>query len=94
MYLISLLQIPCVQIREMTNQSCLLYLPTFQVLICEDSGAVSIWSKTADNPWQEWMEDKSVAEHDDGALALDCLSPGKEYVTVGADGNAKVCLVL
>lgn len=32
-----------------------------------------------------------MAEHDDGALAVDCLYPGKEYVTVGADGNAKVC---
>lgn len=63
----------------------------FQVLICEDNGALGIFSKTDDNPWQEWMEDKSVAEHDDGTLAVDCLHPGKEYVTVGADGNAKVC---
>lgn len=61
------------------------------MLLCEDSGAVSIWTTPEEKQaWQLWKEEKSVSEHDNAALAVDCLDPGKEYVTVGADGNAKV----
>lgn len=61
----------------------------FQLFICEDSGAVSIWT-THDDVWKQWNEEISVAEHDDAILTVDCLEPGKEYVTAGADGNIKV----
>lgn len=62
-------------------------------MLCEDSGAVSIWASN-DDVWKTWSELITVAEHDDAALAVDCLDSGKEYVTVGADGNIKVCLFL
>lgn len=61
----------------------------FQVLLCEDSGAVSIWT-TSDDAWKQWTEELSVAEHDDVILSVDCLESGKKYVTAGADGNVKV----
>ncbi|XP_059054295.1 methylosome protein WDR77-like [Achroia grisella] len=60
-----------------------------KVLLCEDSGAVSIWSTTCD-AWKLWNEDISAAEHDDAALAVGCLVPEKEYITVGGDGNVKI----
>ncbi|CAH2074137.1 unnamed protein product, partial [Iphiclides podalirius] len=59
------------------------------VFLCEDSGAVSLWT-THEDVWKQWNEELSVAEHDDAILAVDCLNPGKEYVTAGADGNVKV----
>ncbi|XP_052737650.1 methylosome protein 50-like [Bicyclus anynana] len=62
---------------------------SYKVLLGEDSGALSIWS-TAVNAWDNWIEEMSVAEHDGAVLALDCLVPGQEYVTVGEDGNMKV----
>ncbi|XP_068629900.1 methylosome protein WDR77-like [Battus philenor] len=60
-----------------------------RVFLCEDSGAVSIWTMQ-DDVWKQWDEELSVAEHDDAVLSLDCLQPGKEYVTTGADGSVKV----
>lgn len=61
------------------------------MFIVEDSGAVSVWSKNDDKTaCYEWMKDISVAQHDDAALVVDCLSPGSEYITAGADGNIKV----
>ncbi|CAK1582013.1 unnamed protein product [Parnassius mnemosyne] len=60
-----------------------------KVFLCEDSGAVSIWT-TNDDAWKQWNEELSVAEHDDAVLAVECLSPGKEYITAGGDGNVKV----
>lgn len=50
---------------------------------------MSIWNNK-DDAWKQWSEELSVAEHDGGVMAVDCLSPGKEYVTVGADSNVKV----
>ncbi|XP_045785127.1 methylosome protein 50-like [Maniola jurtina] len=61
-----------------------------KVLLCEDSGALSIWTCNVDDAWNEWSEDMSVAEHDGAVLAVDCLDPGNQYVTVGDDGNIKV----
>lgn len=63
------------------------------MLLCEDSGALSIWASN-DDVWKTWTELITVAEHDDAALGVDCLDSGKEYVTVGADGNIKVCKFL
>ncbi|XP_026329585.1 methylosome protein 50-like [Hyposmocoma kahamanoa] len=60
-----------------------------KLLLCEDSGALSVWA-TNDDVWKTWSELITVAEHDDAALAVDCLDSGKEYVTVGADGNIKI----
>lgn len=48
-----------------------------------------MWTSN-DEAWQQWTEDLSVSEHDNAALAVDCMSPSSEYVTVGADGNIKV----
>ncbi|KAG6449555.1 methylosome protein 50 isoform X2 [Manduca sexta] len=64
-----------------------------KILLCEDSGAVSIWCTSDEdqhNAWHQWTEEVSAAEHDNAALAVDCLSPDAEYVTVGADGHGKV----
>ncbi|XP_039747314.1 methylosome protein 50-like [Pararge aegeria] len=61
-----------------------------KVLLGDDNGALSIWTCNADDAWDQWNEDMSVAEHDGGVMAMDCLTPGNEYVTVGADGNIKV----
>lgn len=62
-----------------------------KVMLCEDSGAVSIWVRDEQqNAWNQWSEQVSVAEHDDMVLAVDCLDPGQHYVTTGADGHAKV----
>ncbi|XP_041977822.1 methylosome protein 50-like [Aricia agestis] len=62
-----------------------------KVFLCEDSGAVSIWSSSAENDaWKIWTEELSVAEHDDAALVVESLHPSSEYVTGGADGNIKV----
>ncbi|KAJ0181622.1 hypothetical protein K1T71_002344 [Dendrolimus kikuchii] len=73
-----------------TNDGCFIK-NSDKVFLCEDSGAVSVWAKSeSKHIWHEWVEDISVAEHDDAALVVDCLSPGKEYVTAGADGNIKV----
>ncbi|XP_072944086.1 methylosome protein WDR77-like [Epargyreus clarus] len=58
-----------------------------KVLLCEDSGALSIWS-CGDDVWKVWLGDITVAEHDDAIMAVDRLD--KDYVTVGADGNIKV----
>lgn len=65
------------------------------MLICEDSGAVSVWVKNGDqqSAWSQWREDLSVAEHDNAVLAVDCLEPERLYATAGADGNVKVCSV-
>ncbi|XP_045542924.1 methylosome protein 50-like [Papilio machaon] len=60
-----------------------------KVLLCEDSGAVSVWT-TSDEAWKQWTEELSVAEHDDMVLSVDCLESGKKYITAGADGNVKV----
>lgn len=64
-------------------------------MICEDSGAVSVWVKNGDqqSAWSQWREDLSVAEHDNAVLAVDCLEPERLYATAGADGNVKVCSV-
>lgn len=80
----------CISLTCGTADGC--FIESYQkVLLCEDSGAVSIWTTPDEHQaWQIWREEKSVAEHDFAALAVDCLDPGKEYVTVGADGNAKV----
>ncbi|XP_050344804.1 methylosome protein 50-like [Nymphalis io] len=61
-----------------------------KIFLCEDSGAVSLWSSKEDDAWNQWGEDLSVAEHDGAVLSVDCLDPNKEYVTAGADGNIKV----
>ncbi|CAB3236453.1 unnamed protein product [Arctia plantaginis] len=62
-----------------------------KVLLCEDSGALSIWSHANEqNAWNQWIDEVSVAEHDDMVMGVDCLDPGHHYVTVGADGHAKV----
>uniref|UniRef100_A0A2H1WH14 SFRICE_003040 n=1 Tax=Spodoptera frugiperda TaxID=7108 RepID=A0A2H1WH14_SPOFR len=63
-----------------------------KLLICEDSGAVSVWVKNGDqqSAWSQWREDLSVAEHDNAVLAVDCLEPERLYATAGADGNVKV----
>lgn len=63
-----------------------------KVIICEDNGSMSIFSKKnqEDNAWSMRVKEMSVAEHDDSIMAIDCLEPGFEYVTVGADGNAKI----
>lgn len=61
-----------------------------KVLLCEDSGAVSVWSTSSEDAWKFWNEDVSAAEHDDAALAIGCLVPEKEYITVGGDGNIKI----
>lgn len=67
----------------------------FKVFLCEDSGAVSIWTRgEQQNAWNAWTEQLSVAEHDDVVLAVDVLDPGQNYVTVGGDGYAKVCMKL
>lgn len=64
---------------------------SYKLILCEDSGSVSVWSKSdGQHAWHEWTEEASVAEHDDTALAIDCLTPEKEYITAGADGNIKV----
>lgn len=62
----------------------------YQVLFCEDNGAITIWSSTKDEVWQLWNQESSVAEHDDAVLAVDCLQSEQEYVTAGADGIVKV----
>lgn len=51
---------------------------------------MSVWANN-DDVWKTWSEQITVAEHDAAALAVDCLDCGQEYVTVGADGNIKVC---
>ncbi|XP_021189624.3 methylosome protein WDR77 [Helicoverpa armigera] len=63
-----------------------------KVLLCEDNGAVSVWSTNVEqqNVWNQWKEDISVAEHDNMVLAVDCLEPQQCYVTAGADANVKV----
>lgn len=59
------------------------------MLTCEDSGAVTVWSNI-NGAWNQWKEEISVAEHDNAALAVECLELERLYVTAGADGNAKV----
>lgn len=65
---------------------------SIQVLLCQDNGAVSIWSAT-DGTWSKWEQLFYVEEHDDAVMAVDCLHPENEYVTVGADGNIKVAII-
>ncbi|KAL0893805.1 hypothetical protein ABMA27_013935 [Loxostege sticticalis] len=72
-----------------TADGCFVGNPS-KVLLCEDSGAVSIWTVSKDGAWKQWSEEISVAEHDDAVLAVDCLHSEQEYVTAGADGNIKV----
>lgn len=61
------------------------------MLLCEDSGSLSVWShENNQNAWNAWTDEAAVAEHDDMAMGVECLDPGQHYVTVGADGNAKV----
>ncbi|XP_063821680.1 methylosome protein WDR77-like [Ostrinia nubilalis] len=72
-----------------TADGCFVGNPS-KVLLCEDSGAISIWTVSHNDSWKQWSEEKSVAEHDDSVLAVDCLQSEKEYVTAGADGNIKV----
>ncbi|KAJ0183933.1 hypothetical protein K1T71_000356 [Dendrolimus kikuchii] len=73
-----------------TNDGCFIE-NSDKVFLCEDSGAVSVWTKSSGKDvWHDWVEDISVSEHDDAALVVDCLYPGKDYVTAGADGNIKV----
>ncbi|KAJ8725576.1 hypothetical protein PYW08_003759 [Mythimna loreyi] len=71
-----------------TADGCFIGTST-KVLTCEDSGAVTVWTNKND-AWNQWKEEISVAEHDNAALAVDCLEPERLYVTTGADGNAKV----
>ncbi|CAG9585564.1 unnamed protein product [Danaus chrysippus] len=78
----------CIYLTSGTADGCFIESSN-KILLCEDSGAVSIWNNK-DDAWKQWSEELSVAEHDGGVMAVDCLSPGKEYVTVGADGNVKV----
>lgn len=61
-----------------------------QIFLCEDDGAVSIWSRIENDAWNLWNKDLSVAEHDGAVMSVDCLVPNIEYVTAGADGNIKV----
>ncbi|XP_075969468.1 methylosome protein WDR77-like [Anticarsia gemmatalis] len=62
-----------------------------KVFLCEDSGAVSVWTREEQpNAWNQWTEQITVSEHDDIAFAVECLDPGQHYVTVGGDGHAKV----
>ncbi|CAF4773527.1 unnamed protein product [Pieris macdunnoughi] len=60
-----------------------------KVILCEDTGAISIWSKSED-AWSTWKEDLSVAEHDGPALVIECLDSDRLYVSAGGDGNVKV----
>ncbi|CAK1552119.1 unnamed protein product [Leptosia nina] len=60
-----------------------------KVILCEDTGTISIWSKS-DDAWKVWKEELSVAEHDGPALAIECLDLDRLYVTAGGDGNVKV----
>lgn len=62
----------------------------FQVLICDDSGALSIWSINENEAWKQWKDEATVAEHDSMIMAVDCLEAEKQYVTVGADCHIKV----
>ncbi|CAH2093781.1 unnamed protein product [Euphydryas editha] len=61
-----------------------------KIILCEDNGAVSVWSRIENDAWNLWNKDLSVAEHDGAVMSVDCLAPNKEYVTAGADGNIKV----
>lgn len=61
-----------------------------KIFLCEDDGAVSIWSRIENDAWNLWNKDLSVAEHDGAVMSVDCLVPNIEYVTAGADGNIKV----
>ncbi|XP_063360036.1 methylosome protein WDR77-like [Cydia amplana] len=61
-----------------------------KVLICEDSGAIGIWSINENDSWKQWKQEMTVSEHDNGVMALDCLEPEKQYVTAGADGHIKL----
>lgn len=51
-----------------------------------------MWANNSEqqSAWNLWKEEVSVSEHDNAALAVDCLDPGQLYVTAGADGNVKV----
>ncbi|GBP59197.1 Methylosome protein 50 [Eumeta japonica] len=75
-----------IQLITGTADGC--FIDTDKVLLCEDSGAVGIWSYV-DNSWSQWEEVK-LGEHDDVVMAVDSLQNGKLYVTVGLDANIKV----
>ncbi|KAM3963538.1 methylosome protein WDR77 [Aphomia sociella] len=79
----------CIYLTSGTADGCFIGNSN-KVLLCEDSGSVSVWSTTCDDAWKLWNEEVSAAEHDDAALAVDCLVPEKEYITVGGDGNIKI----
>ncbi|XP_073944143.1 methylosome protein WDR77-like [Choristoneura fumiferana] len=61
-----------------------------KVLICDDSGALSIWSINENEAWKQWKDEATVAEHDSMIMAVDCLEAEKQYVTAGADSHIKV----
>ncbi|XP_038215797.1 methylosome protein 50-like [Zerene cesonia] len=60
-----------------------------KVILCDDTGAISIWSRN-DDAWKVWNEEASVAEHDSAILAIESLDPEKTYITAGGDGHVKV----
>ncbi|KAI5641800.1 methylosome protein 50-like [Phthorimaea operculella] len=72
-----------------TNDGCFID-GSNKVLLCEDNGTLSVWGSLPDDAWKTWTQEVMVAEHDEAILAVDCLDPGQEYVTAGADGNVKV----
>ncbi|XP_049866612.1 methylosome protein 50-like [Pectinophora gossypiella] len=79
----------CISLTSGTADGCFADSSS-KIILCEDNGAVSVWATSDDGAWKIWDRKVFAAEHDDAALAIECVDSGKEYITTGADGNVKL----